>query len=88
VNPERVAKAVAKMRENPSNVGYGDLLIVCVEYFGPGRQKGSHVIFKMPWPGDPRVNIQPGRDGRAKPYQVKQVIAAIEKYERQRSEHR
>ena len=34
----------------------------------------------MPWPGDPRVNIQNER-GMAKPYQVRQVIRAIERLE-------
>ena len=32
----------------------------------------------MPWPGDPRVNIQENK-GFAKAYQVKQVLQAIEK---------
>jgi len=34
----------------------------------------------MPWFGDPRVNIQNDR-GKAKAYQVKQVLAAIDKLE-------
>ncbi|WP_308189415.1 hypothetical protein [Rhodococcus pyridinivorans] len=38
-------------------------------------------MFRTPWPGDPRVNIQRGKNGEAKPYQVKQVLAAIEKME-------
>ena len=37
----------------------------------------------MPWQGDPRVNIQRGKNGQAKPYQVKQVLAAIKKMEEQ-----
>lgn len=45
---------------------------------GGYRVKGSHHIFKVPWSGQPWVNIQ--KDGKhAKPYQVKQVLAAIEK---------
>lgn len=32
------------------------------------------------WPGNPRVNIQ-DKNGKAKPYQVKQVLAALEKIE-------
>jgi len=35
-------------------------------------------VFKTPWPGDPRVNIQ-NKNGHSKPYQVKQVLAAIER---------
>jgi hypothetical protein len=34
----------------------------------------------MPWPGDPRVNIQNDR-GKAKPYQVRQALAAIDRKE-------
>jgi len=49
--------------------------------FGEPRVAGSHHIFKTPWLGDPRVNLQ--RDGKmAKPYQVHQVIKAIEKLEK------
>ena len=32
-------------------------------------------------PSDPRVNIQKGSDGNAKAFQVKQVLAAIDKLE-------
>ena len=49
--------------------------------FGKPRQSGSsHTIFKTPWPGDPRVNIQNAK-GKAKPYQVRQVLQAIDKLE-------
>jgi len=36
----------------------------------------------MPWPGDPGVNIQNDK-GKAKPYQVRQVLVAIDKKEAQ-----
>ena len=79
VNPRKLAKVEAQMRENPVNVAYADLLKVCEHHFGQPRQQGtSHAVFKTPWPGDPRVNIQ-NDHGRAKTYQVKQVLAAIEK---------
>jgi hypothetical protein len=42
-----------------------------------GVSHGALVI-KAPWPGDPRVNIQNAK-GKAKPYQVRQVLQAIEK---------
>jgi len=38
----------------------------------------SHVVFKMPWMGDPRINIQ-NFQGKAKPYQVRQALGAIQK---------
>ena len=42
------------------------------------RIKGSHHMFKTPRSGDPRINLQEVR-GNAKPYQVEQVIAALER---------
>jgi len=33
----------------------------------------------MPWHGDPRINLQKGDGGKAKEYQVKQLIKAIDK---------
>lgn len=37
-------------------------------------------MYRTPWQGDPRVNIQ-NRHGEAKPYQVRQVLAAIARLE-------
>ena len=79
-----VARIVAEMRRNPRNVRYESLVKVCEHYFGPARSTGgSHAVFKTPWAGDPRVNIQ-NDHGTAKAYQVRQVLAAIEKKEASR----
>lgn len=76
-----VEKIVAKMREEPKNVRFADLKKVCEAYFGLPRQNStSHLVFKTPWPGDPRVNIQ-NAGGQAKSYQVRQVLQAIEQLE-------
>lgn len=76
-----VEKLVTSLRNNPHNVAYNDLYKVCEHHFGPPRQSGtSHSVFKTPWPGDPRVNIQNDK-GKAKAYQVRQVLAAIDKKE-------
>lgn len=73
-----IEKLLDQMRREPASVRYGDLRKVCETYFGKPRQTGSsHAIFKTPWPGDPRVNIQNAK-GKAKPYQVRQVLGAIE----------
>jgi hypothetical protein len=40
-------------------------------------------LCRMPWTGDPRINIQKGNNGMAKAYQVKQVLAAINRLERE-----
>jgi hypothetical protein len=69
------------MQREPANVRFGDLMRICEEYFGKPRQSGtSHAIFKTPWIGDPRINIQSDK-GKAKVYQVRQVLLAIVKLE-------
>jgi hypothetical protein len=70
---------LAAMNRNPKGISYNDLCKVCDHFFGEARQSGSsHRIYKMPWSGDPRVNIQNDK-GMAKAYQVKQVLKAIER---------
>jgi hypothetical protein len=73
------AQLLEEMRRSPTGVRFTDLKRLCEAFFGKPRQSASsHVVFKTPWIGDPRINIQNDR-GRAKPYQVRQVLAAIEK---------
>lgn len=70
-----------RMRVNPAGVSFANLCKVCDHFFGQARQaSGSHRIYKTPWIGDPRVNIQNNK-GQAKSYQVKQVLKAIERLE-------
>jgi len=74
-----IEKKLASMQRNPKSVRFGDLCDVCEQFFGPPRQSGSsHKVYKTPWIGDPRVNIQNDK-GKAKIYQVKQVLKAIER---------
>jgi hypothetical protein len=62
------------MRNSPASVGFADLVRVCAHHFGAPRQNdGSHAVFKMPWAGDPRINLQNAK-GKGKPYQVKQAL--------------
>jgi len=68
---------------HPANVRFSDAERVCEHYFGPPTSRGgSHRVYRMPWPGDPRVNIQ-NDHGMAKPYQVRQVLKAIAKLKEQ-----
>lgn len=77
-----IDKLLIAIRKNPQNVRFQDLVKLCEHYFGEARQRGtSHQVYKTPWPGDPRVNIQEAKGGKAKVYQVKQVLAAIAKLE-------
>jgi hypothetical protein len=74
-----IEKILSQMRRGPAQVRYADLYKVCAAYFSDPRQSGSsHAVFRTPWPGDPRVNIQNAK-GKAKPYQVRQVLKAIDK---------
>jgi hypothetical protein len=74
-----IKEIIYAMQKNPANVRFADLCKVCDYYFGTPRQNGtSHKIYKTPWQGDPRINIQKHKD-KAKPYQVLQVLKAITK---------
>jgi hypothetical protein len=76
-----VEDIISEMQRNPKGVRFADLCRVCEKYFGQPRQKGtSHRIYRTPWLGDPRVNIQDDK-GKAKVYQVRQVLKAIERWE-------
>jgi hypothetical protein len=78
-----VETLLTQMQRSPKGVSFQDLCKVCDFYFGEARQSGSsHRIYKTPWQGDPRVNIQDDK-GMAKPYQVRQVLKAIERLEAQ-----
>ena len=76
-----VEEILAQMRRNPKGVRFKDLCKVCDQYFGEARQSGSsHRVYRTPWQGNPRVNIQNAK-GKAKPYQVRQVLQAIQRLE-------
>jgi hypothetical protein len=76
-----IEEILALMKRNPKGVRFKDLCKVCDQYFGEARQMGSsHRVYSTPWQGDPRVNIQNAK-GKAKPYQVRQVLQAIQRLE-------
>lgn len=74
----KVDDIVERMVRNPADMRFAEVAKVCEHYFGKPRHKStSHHVYRTPWPGDPRVNIQQGKGGKAKAYQVKQVLMAI-----------
>jgi hypothetical protein len=76
-----VAKIVAAMRANPKNISFDDLARGVRALLRPAKNQWWIALgVPDPWPGDPRVNIQ-NDTGKAKPYQVRQVLAAIDKKE-------
>ncbi len=75
----KLEKLIKGMKDNAKGVRFPDLCKVCKYYFGEPRQSGSsHHVYRTPWQGDPRVNIQ-NMKGKAKAYQVRQVLRAIER---------
>ncbi|MEW6618501.1 MAG: toxin HicA [bacterium] len=77
----KVEEIITRMKRNPNDIRFSELCKVCNYYFGKSRQSSSsHRVYKTPWQGNPRINIQNNK-GKAKTYQIKQVILAIERLE-------
>jgi len=74
-------EVIKALEQSPNNVSFEDLCNICEAFFGKPRNKGSHKIYKIPWQGDPRINIQKSENGKAKAYQVRQVIKALKRLE-------
>jgi len=72
-------KLLQKIYNSPKNVRFNDL-IVLVEAFGFifSRSEGSHHVYKNPVVAE-LINLQ-NVNGEAKPYQIKQFLALVEKY--------
>jgi len=76
LNPKKMLK---KLLENSKNVGFNDMVML-LECFGfyLARVSGSHHIFINPEIKE-IVNIQ-NVSGQVKPYQIKQFLRLVEKY--------
>lgn len=79
----RLSKRIARLRRNPRNVPWPELVNLCDTLFGPPkRTTGSHRIYDVKWSKSRLLVLQP-RGSNAKPYQVRQVLRAIEELESQ-----
>ena len=77
----KIDEIISKMKQNPRGIRFSDLCKVCDHFFRELRKSASsHRVYKTPWQGDPRINIQ-NYKGKAKSYQVKQVLLAVDKLE-------
>ncbi len=77
-------KLLTRARQSPHNLRFEELCKLA-EYFGftNDRQRGSHCIYinlKLSREYS-FMNFQEGRDGKAKPRQIKQLLEAIEHLE-------
>lgn len=77
----KIDEIILKMKQNPKGIRFSDLCKVCDHFFGEPRKSGSsHRVYRTPWQGDPRINIQ-NKKSKAKSYQVKQVLLALDRLE-------
>lgn len=76
-----LADILRDMRSNPAGISFTDAMTVAEHFFGKPRSNGSHRVFKTQWLGNPRVNLQKGEGSKAKAYQVRQLLQAIDKLE-------
>jgi hypothetical protein len=77
----RCKELLEKIRKNPKNVRFEDLcsLAECYGYRIRKKEGGSHRIYKKPG-AVLLMNFQ-DVDGKAKPYQVRELLRAIEEAE-------
>jgi hypothetical protein len=67
-----IEKILTSMRASPANIQFDDATKAAKYFFGePRKISTSHHVYKMPWNGDPRVNLQRAKDGKAEIYQIK-----------------
>jgi hypothetical protein len=76
----RWSKVLAQLRASPNNVRFDDLCGVLVYVgFKLRTTSGSHQIFRHATrPELPLMNLQRPAGGKAKPYQVRQVLDVID----------
>ncbi len=82
-----IEELLTELSGKEKNIKFSRLLKICESVFGAFRVGGGHHIFKTPWPGDARINLQKAGN-MAKPYQVKQVIDALKKLKSKASNDR
>lgn len=74
----RCKKLLEQAKESPQNLRFSELqrLAVCFG-FEHDRTKGSHHIYLHPESKE-GLNLQPGRDGKAQKYQVRQLLDMVD----------
>lgn len=70
-------KLLERVRNNPRDVRFSDLLVL-TEAFGYRLRsvRGSHRNYRHPAVPE-RLNLQPDKHGKAKEYQVKQLLDVV-----------
>jgi predicted RNA binding protein YcfA (HicA-like mRNA interferase family) len=75
------SKLLERLLAGSYNIGFNEF-VTLLEAFGfvPDRIKGSHHIYVQADVGK-LLSIQPRKDGKAKPYQLRQFLKLIEEYD-------
>lgn len=78
MNPQKLLERIGRGQIN--NVRFSDLTsLVEALGFELDRTRGSHRIYRHPRTTK-KLNLQPLKNGDAKPYQVRQAASMIEQY--------
>jgi hypothetical protein len=72
-------KLIAAIRNNPKNVGFEDACKVARLLGFTAAGAGTHRAYSRP--GEPVLLNFQNRNGKIKPYQARQLIVMIDKYE-------
>ena len=73
-------KLLSRIVNNQKNVAFNDFITLVEAFkFNRTRGEGSHSIYKNPNIAE-FLNIQ-SENGKAKPYQIKQFLSLVEKYQ-------
>lgn len=76
----KAAKIWQALLEGSRNIRFDDLIRLAEAFgFELKRVAGSHHILAHPAMAE-LLNLQPGSDGKAKPYQIKQLVALVERH--------
>jgi hypothetical protein len=75
----KIEKLIEKAYYSPQNVTFDELCTI-LEYYGFIKRKGdgSHMVYKRSMPPMASFSIQRGSCGKAKGYQIKQLINWVE----------
>ena len=78
----RCDKLLQKARNNPAGLRFTELekLAQCYGFYLDRQNASSHRIYKAEGRAE-RLNLQPRKDGKAKDYQVLQLLRLIQKIE-------
>jgi predicted RNA binding protein YcfA (HicA-like mRNA interferase family) len=75
-------KLLEKARNNPAGLRFEEAckLAECFGFVFARQRGSSHCIYKAPGQMG-LINVQEGENGKAKPYQVRQILKTIESLE-------